>query len=88
MRPNSAAHFFDSRPLQCRARFGHKKAGHVGLLQRQQLYLTRPVWEPVFEPDAATLSGIGDAVGKINAVIPGYFGKENLRDLTGIRTEN
>ena len=42
----------------------------------------------VFEPDAATLSGIGDAVGKINAVIPGYFGKENLRDLTGIRTEN
>lgn len=56
--------------------------------QRQQLYLTRPVWEPVFEPDAATLSGIGDAVGKINAVIPGYFGKENLRDLTGIRTEN
>ena len=74
--------------LQRRARFGHKKAGHVGMLQRQQLYLTRPVWEPVFEPDAATLSGIGDAVGKINAVIPGYFGKENLRDLTGIRTEN
>ena len=29
--------------------------------QRRQLYLTRPVWEPVFEPDAATLSGIGDA---------------------------
>ena len=40
------------------------------------------------EPDAATLSGIGDAVGKINTAIPGYFGKENLRDLTGIRTEN
>lgn len=56
--------------------------------QRQQLYLTRPVWEPVFEPDAATLSGIGDAVGKINTAIPGYFGKENLRDLIGIRTEN
>lgn len=56
--------------------------------QRQQLYLTRPMWEPVFEPDAATLSGIGDAVGKINAVIPGYFGKENLRDLTGIRAEH
>ena len=56
--------------------------------QRQQLYLTRPVWEPVFEPDAATLSGIGDAVGKINTAIPGYFGAENLRDLTGIRTEN
>lgn len=56
--------------------------------QRQQLYLTRPVWEPVFEPDAATLSGIGDAVGKINTAIPGYFGAENLRDLTGIRSES
>lgn len=56
--------------------------------QRQQLYLTCPVWEPVFEPDAATLSGIGDAVGKINTAIPGYFGEENLRDLTGIRSES
>ena len=56
--------------------------------QRQQLYRTRPVWEPVFEPDAATLSGIGDAVGKINTTVPGYFGKENLRDLTGIRSEH
>ena len=55
--------------------------------QRRQLYLTRPVWEPVFEPDAVTLSGIGDAVGKVNAVIPGYFGKENLRDLTGVQAE-
>ncbi len=55
---------------------------------RRQLYLTRPVWEPVFEPDAATLSGIGDAVGKINTAIPGYFGENNLRDLTGIRSES
>ena len=55
--------------------------------QRRQLYLTRPVWEPVFEPDAATLSGIGDAVGKVYAVIPGYFGKVNLRDLTGVQAE-
>lgn len=52
--------------------------------QRSQLYLTRPVWEPVFEPDAAVLSGLGDAVGKINQAVPGYFGEENLRGLTGI----
>ena len=56
--------------------------------QRQQHYLPRPVWEPGFEPDAATLAGIGDAVGKINTAIPGYFGAENLRDLTGIRSES
>ena len=55
--------------------------------KRRQLYLTKPVWEPVFEPDAATLSGIGDGVGKINQAVPGYFGKENLRTLTGIDSD-
>lgn len=52
--------------------------------KRQQLYLTKPVWEPVFEPDAAMLSSIGDGVAKINQAVPGYFGNESLRDLTGI----
>ncbi|MBO5070498.1 MAG: phage portal protein, partial [Roseburia sp.] len=28
--------------------------------QRRQLYLTKPTWEPIFEPDAAMLSSIGD----------------------------
>lgn len=52
--------------------------------QRRQLYLTTPLWEPVFEPDAAMLSSIGDGVGKINQAVPGYFGAENLRAMTGI----
>ena len=55
--------------------------------RRSQLYLTRPVWEPVFEPDAAMLAAIGDAAGKVNQAVPGYFGRENLRDLTGIEGE-
>lgn len=55
--------------------------------KRSQLYLTVPVWEPVFEPDASTISAIGDGVGKINQVVAGYFGKENLRDLTGVKAE-
>lgn len=55
--------------------------------KRKQVYLTRPQWEPVFEPDAAMLAGIGDAVGKVNTAIPGYFTAENLRGLTGIETE-
>ena len=54
---------------------------------RQQLYLEKPVWEPVFTPDASMLAGIGDAVGKINTAVPGYFGKNNLQDLTGISGE-
>lgn len=52
--------------------------------QRKQLYLTAAAWEPVFEPDAAMLSGIGDGAVKINQAVPGYFGTGNLRDLTGI----
>lgn len=51
---------------------------------RRQVYLTTPVWEPVFEPDFATLSLIGDGAIKINQAVPGYFGRENLRELTGI----
>ena len=55
--------------------------------QRQQLYLTKPKWEPVFEPDGAMLSSIGDGAIKINQAIPGYLGAENLHDLTGIEPE-
>ena len=55
--------------------------------QRNQFYLTKAEWEPVFEPDAAMLSGIGDGIGKINQAVPGYFGKNNLRSMTGIDPE-
>ena len=54
--------------------------------QRQQLYLTKPIWEPIFEPDAAMLSGIGDGAVKINQAVPGYFNKDNLSILTGIES--
>lgn len=53
--------------------------------QRQQLYLTTPIWEPIFEPDAAMLSSIGDGAIKINQAVPGYFGKDNLRHMTGVK---
>ncbi len=55
--------------------------------QRRQFYLTKAAWEPVFEPDAAMLSGIGDGAIKLNQAVPGYFGADNLRDLTGIDAE-
>ena len=51
---------------------------------RNQVYETKPMWEPVFEPDSAMLSLIGDGAIKINQAVPGYFNKDNLRDLTGI----
>ena len=52
--------------------------------KRQQLYLTKPGWEPIFEPDAAMLSSMGDGAVKINQAVPGYFNKDNLRIWTGI----
>ncbi len=52
--------------------------------RREQLYLTKPTWEPVFEPDAAALSVIGDGAIKLNQAVPGYFSQQNLHDLTGI----
>ena len=55
--------------------------------KRSEVYMTKPAWEPVFEPDAAMLSGIGDGVGKINQAIPGYIGPGNMQDLTGIKPE-
>lgn len=56
--------------------------------RREQLYRTKAVWEPVFEPDAAMMSSIGDGIGKINQAVPGYFGRTNLRDMTGVDPES
>ena len=51
---------------------------------REAFYLTHPTWEPVFEPDASMLSGIGDALIKIEQAHPGYITDNKLRELTGI----
>jgi hypothetical protein len=52
--------------------------------ERKQFYQTKARWEPVFEPDAAQLSGIGDAAIKIQQSFPDYFTEDKLHDLTGI----
>ena len=53
--------------------------------RREQIYLTTPVWEPPFETDFSSLGAIGDGIGKINQVIPGYFNNDNVSELTGIK---
>ena len=52
--------------------------------QRRVVYDTKALWEPIFEPDVSQLSGIGDAVGKIQMAFPDYFDERKLRELTGI----
>lgn len=51
---------------------------------RRQVAKTELKWRPIFEPDAASLSGIGDAVQKIQVAFPDYFDEVKLNELTGI----
>ena len=52
--------------------------------KRNQIYMTTPKWEPLFEPDASSMSGIGDAALKLQQAFPDYFTEEKLRDLMGV----
>lgn len=51
---------------------------------RRQVSSTRLLWDPIFEPDISSLSGVGDAVQKIQTSFPDYFTEDKLRELTGI----
>lgn len=51
---------------------------------RSVLYRTKVRYEPIFEPDAAQLSGLGDAVLKIQQAFPDYFDEDKLHGLTGL----
>lgn len=53
--------------------------------KRKVFYKTTPAWAPIFEPDAASLSGLGDCVSKLNTAVPGYLDKNAIKDLTGIQ---
>lgn len=70
---------------------GLKNAGYLAAClrdgypyKRELVASTQAKWEPIFEPDNAALSTIGDGVIKINQAVDGYFDRESLRDLTGI----
>lgn len=69
---------------------GFLNAGYVAACLRDEMryereaaYLTKPAFEPVFEPDASMLSGIGDAILKLNQAIPNYVDDEKMKDMTG-----
>lgn len=56
--------------------------------RRDRFYLTKPTWAPIFEPDASALSGLGDAIYKINEAFPGYLGERSVKQMTGLEGEN
>jgi hypothetical protein len=72
---------------------GFKNVGYIGACmrdnrdyQREELFETKVLWKPTFEPDAQMLSAIGDGVIKLNQALSdgGYIDGERLRRLTGI----
>ena len=73
---------------------GFKNVGYSGACmrygvayEREELFETRILWRPVFEPDAAALSLIGDGAIKLNqAMADGgtYINEDRMRRLTGI----
>ena len=48
---------------------------------------TKPSWMPIFEPDAAALGAIGDAVYKINQAVPDYLGDKAIHSMTGLESD-
>ena len=52
--------------------------------KRTEIYQSKPRWLPIFEPDASSLSGIGDAINKLQQSFPDYITEEKLENLTGI----
>lgn len=70
---------------------GFKNVGYIGACirdnvdyQREEVFKTKAVWKPTFEPDASMLSSIGDGVIKINQAIPGFVDGYKMRKITGI----
>lgn len=72
---------------------GFLNTGYIGAcmrddrsFEREELFETKVIWKPTFEPDAAMLSVIGDGVIKLNQALDngGYIDGERLRRLTGI----
>ena len=73
---------------------GFKNVGYIGACirdnvayTREELFATKVMWKPVFEPDAAMLSLIGDGVLKLNQAMENggsYIDADKMRRLTGI----
>ena len=70
---------------------GLKNVGYIGACirddfdyLREEVFKTKAVWKPTFEPDASMLSSIGDGIIKINQAIPGVIDEYRLKRMTGI----
>lgn len=73
---------------------GFLNAGYLAACVRDRLTYRRsafrdvvPAWLPIFEPDAAALGAIGDAILKVNQASEGFLGTRNIKALTGMESD-
>lgn len=73
---------------------GFLNAGYLAACVRDNIEYDRkafcnvkPIWLPIFEPDASSLGVIGDAILKINQAVPDFFGADNIKQLTGMESD-
>ena len=52
--------------------------------QRSEVYKTKVIWKPTFEPDMSALSIAGDGLLKISQAIPDFITEQRVHRLTGI----
>lgn len=52
--------------------------------ERSQITYTKAIWLPPFQTDVGSLSGVGDAIQKINSVVPDYLTSDKILEITGI----
>ena len=52
--------------------------------QRSEVYKTKAVWRPTFEPDMSALSIAGDGLIKLSQALPNFVTEERVHRLTGI----
>lgn len=72
---------------------GFKNVGYIGACmrdnadyEREELFETKVVWQPIFGFDASMLAGLSDGILKLNQAVEtgGYIDAERIRRLTGI----
>ena len=72
---------------------GFLNTGYIGACmrdnqdyQREELFETKVVWQPIFGFDASMLAGLSDGILKLNQAVAtgGYIDAERIRRLTGI----
>lgn len=52
--------------------------------KRSEVYKTKAVWRPTFEPDMSALSIAGDGLIKLSQALPNFVTEERVHRLTGI----